>query len=106
MMQPKQEKKSDHSCCEAPKKEIKNCHNRETADGTCCHNESLVISNGGEFENYDLSIDKLQQVLVAVIVLFPNIDLFKPASKQVNYAYYNPPPIIKDISILHQVFRI
>jgi len=106
MMQPKKVKESNHSCCEAPKKEVKSCHNRETIKGNCCHNESLVIDNGGELETSDFSLEQFQQVLVAVIVLFPNVNLFKTASKQVNYAYYNPPPIIKDISILHQVFRI
>lgn len=106
MMQTKKVKESNHSCCEASKKEIKNCHNKETVKGNCCHNERLVIDNGGELETSDFSIEQFQQVIVTVIVLFPNLNLFKIASKQVNYAYYNPPPIIKDISILHQVFRI
>ena len=105
MMKPKQEKEL-RSCCESPKKEVKPCHNREIAKGNCCHNESFVIDNGGEFESSDFSLEQFQQVLFAVIVLFPNFDLFKITSKQVNYAYYNPPPIIKDISVLHQVFRI
>jgi hypothetical protein len=105
MMQPKQEKKS-LSCCEAPKNEIKSCHNRETVKGNCCHNESLVIDNGGELEISDFSLEQFQQVLVAIIVLFPNVDLFKTSNKYVNYTHYIPPPITKDISILHQVFRI
>jgi hypothetical protein len=105
MMKAKQEKES-HSCCESPKKEIKPCHNKEFAKGNCCHNESFVIDNGGELETSDFSLEQFQQVLVAVIVLFPNVNLFKTASKQSHYTYYNPPPIIKDISILHQVFRI
>lgn len=106
MMQLKKLEESNHSCCETPKKEIKDCHNRETAKGNCCHNESLVIDNGGELETSDFSLEQFQQVLVAVIILFPNVDIFKTSSKHVNYAYHNPPPIIKDISILHQVFRI
>ena len=106
MMQPKQEKKSDHSCCEAPKKEIKSCNNRETVKGNCCHNESISMSNGGAFEVDDISIEQFQQALTAVIILLPNFNLFSVTIERVNYAHYNPPPIIKDISVLLQVFRI
>ena len=33
MMQPKQEKKSELSCCEGPKKEIKSCQNEKALKG-------------------------------------------------------------------------
>lgn len=106
MMHPKQEKKCNHSCCKSSKKEIKSCHNSGITKGNCCHNERFVIDNGGELEIAHFSLEQFQQVLVAVIVFFPNVKLFKTTSKQVNYTCYNPPPLLKDIPILHQVFRI
>lgn len=106
MTQPKQEKKSDKSCCEAPEKEIKTCSNSEVSKGNCCHNENLVLESGGVFDTSDVSLEQFQQVLTAVIVLVPNFNLYRISNEKVNYAHYNPPPLTKDISILHQVFRI
>ena len=106
MMKLKQEKKSELSCCEGPKKEIKSCQNEEVSKGNCCHNESISMSNGGAFEVDDISIEQFQQALTAVIILLPNFNLFSVTTEKVNYAHYNPPPIIKDISVLLQVFRI
>ena len=101
-----QESMKGHSCCEAPKKEIKSCHNKEMAKDNCCHNESFSLSNSGELETSSFSLVQFQQVITAIIVLFPNINVLKTLRKKANYAYYKPPPIIKDISILIQVFRI
>ena len=106
MMQEQQEAENNHSCCEAPKKEIKSCHNKEEANDNCCHNETFAVSNSGEFETSDLSLVKFQQIITAVIVLFPTIEFFELSEKRPNYSYYNPPPIVKDISVLLQVFRI
>ena len=106
MMKPKQEKKSNLSCCEGPKKEIKSCQNEGVSKGNCCHNESISMSNGGAFEVDDISIEQFKQALTAVIILLPNFNLFSITTEKVNYARYNPPPIIKDISVLLQVFRI
>lgn len=106
MMQEKQEVENNHSCCDTPKKEIKSCHNKEEANDNCCHNETFVVGNSGELNTSTFSLIQFQQVITAVIVLFPNVDLFKLSIKRPNYAHYNPPPIIKDISILLQVFRI
>lgn len=106
MMQEKQEVENSHSCCEAPKKEIKSCHNKEEATDNCCHNETFAVSNSGEFETSDLSLVKFQQIITAVIVLFSTIEFFELSGKRPNYSYYNPPPIVKDISLFLQVFRI
>ncbi len=105
MMQEKQQSSEVHSCCEAPKKEIKSCHDNEEANGSCCHNESISLSNG-DFESSTFAVVKFQQIVIAVIVLFPHINFFRPEEKQLDYAIYNPPPLIKDITIHLQVFRI
>ena len=105
MMQSKKEKET-HTCCEAPKKEIKTCHNREIASGKCCHNETFLLDSGGDFESTDFSLKQFQQVLVAIIMFAPNFDIFKTSNSVSNFAHYHSPPIIKDVSILHQVFRI
>jgi hypothetical protein len=106
MMQVEQKNESTRSCCHSPKKEIKSCHNKEVTKGNCCHNERLVLDNGGEFESSNISIEQFQQVLFTVILFSKNFYLFETSKEQVTYAHYNPPPLIKDVSILHQVFRI
>ena len=106
MMQEKQEVNEGCSFCEAPKKEVKSCDNQEVANGNCCHNETFAVGNNGDLEKSTFSFEQFQQITTAVIVLLPNINLFKPLSKQPNYAYYNPPPIVNDIFVLHQVFLI
>jgi hypothetical protein len=60
----------------------------------------------GEIESSNISIAQFQQALIAVIVFVPSFNIFETTNEPVNYAHYNPPPIVKDISILHQVFRI
>lgn len=106
VMQTKQKKESTHACCKLPKKENEKCHNEVVAKGNCCHNESLIFDNGGEFETTNFSLQQFQQILIAALLIVPNFHLFQTSNKPVNFAHYNPPPLIKDVSILHQVFRI
>lgn len=106
MEQVKQETESSHACCAATKKEIKSCHSKEMTNGNCCHNESLVLDNAGEFDTSDFYAVQFQQILITVLVFSPNFQIFENANAALNYAHYNPPPLIEDISILHQVFRI
>lgn len=102
----KQENESTHACCKAKEKATKSCHNNKLSKGDCCHNESIVFTISGEFESSDTPLELVQHSIVAVPVLFPNLDLFKTSSNQIDCAFYHPPPLTKDISILHQVFRI
>ena len=106
MMKPKQEKKSNLSCCEGPKKELKSCQSEGISKSNCCHNESISMSNGGAFEVDDISIEQFKQIITAVIIFLPNFNIFSVTTEKVNYSHYNPPTIKKDISILLQVFRI
>lgn len=99
----------EHACCHAPKKveKVKEiCNHKEQAKGVCCHNETFEMIASGEIETSKISLPQFQQMLIAVIVLVPNINIFEVVSEPINYAFYNPPPLVKDVSILHQVFRI
>mgnify|MGYP000530716773 CR=1 FL=1 len=106
MMKEKRIEQLYHSCCENPKKKVNNRENKEKAKGNCCHNESLVIDNCGGFESPEFSLEQFQQVVFVEILLDPNFSLFPISKKQNNFAFYIPPPIIKDIPVLHQVFLI
>jgi hypothetical protein len=106
MMKVKQEVKSTHSCCESVNQVVEICHNEETLKGQCCHNESLLIENGGGIESNEVSIVQLQHVLITSIIFVPNFHLVENLCEKVKYTHYNPPPLIADVSILNQVFLI
>lgn len=106
MTQVKKEKITDHACCGAPKKEVKKCTNTSMENGSCCHHETLVLDNTGDIKAFDFSLEQVQQVIVLGVLFVPNFNLFEVSVEQPNYTHYRPPLISKDISILHQVFRI
>lgn len=106
MGQAKQEIVSNHSCCQASKLETTKCHNNIISNGNCCHNETLGLDNTGELEKTNFSKVQAQHVLLTAIALLPNFNFFATSTAQVNYTHYIPPPLIKEVSILHQVFRI
>jgi hypothetical protein len=99
-------KKTGHACCDTSKKEVKSCHRQEIGNGNCCHNESLVFANSGEFETSDFSFENSHQYFSPVVVITNDAELFTLPKKQVNFTHYHPPSITKDIPILLQVFLI
>jgi hypothetical protein len=112
MMQPKveksEEKVKEHACCHSSEKKevVKLECGHEEMKGICCHNETMTMLSGGELETPEVSIPEFQQALIAIIVFLPSFKIFETVNKVSDYAFYNPPPLIKDVSILNQVFRI
>lgn len=103
MAQVKEEEKS--SCCESTDKKVQNCHNKETAKGNCCHNKKLIIENG-EFEKLTVTKLDVQPLISVVVFLYSYFKIVSKLESEAIFNEYNPPPLTKNISILHQVFRI
>lgn len=102
----KVEKVVNHECCETNQNDVEKCDNPIMEQGSCCHNETIVFESNGDSKSFDFSFEQIQQVVVLAVLFFPNFDLFELFAEKSNYIQYDPPLILKDISILHQVFRI
>ncbi|MFA7273777.1 MAG: hypothetical protein WC044_07900 [Crocinitomicaceae bacterium] len=102
----KVDKVVNHSCCKESQNDVEKCDNPIMEQGSCCHNETIVLESNGDSKTFDFSFDQIQQVIVLAVILLPNFDLFELFTEKPNFVQYDPPIILKDISILHQVFRI
>ena len=73
---------------------------------SCCSNISIVFEG---FDNYQNAISTellTAPIFVATLsVKTPVAYVFEP-TKQVSYANYNPPPLVRDIQVRDQVFLI
>ncbi len=73
---------------------------------SCCDDESFTIQGQDDlkisFENFDLD----QQVFLVSFV-HTCFQLFEIDSEEVSsFHEYNPPPLIRDVQVLHQTFLI
>jgi len=99
-----------HDCCGSHEVEKSHCEKTSTdceiGDEDCCHNESFTFqtmhdashSNSLEIANIDLTF--------VTIFIFNHFHLFEGESTVEDFFYYSSPPIVNDVTVLHQVFLI
>jgi hypothetical protein len=94
-----------HLSCEM-KIQTQCCDNKELNDQKCCENQYTQINTDDNFAKttFDLHLNKtLVTFFVTIFKINQAVD-YKTAFT--NFSEYNPPPLIRDIPVLHQVFII
>lgn len=73
---------------------------------SCCDNEHLRIQLDDEYKHQIQITDLDVSDLIAFVPNLPQLNCELPTSNSSPTPFYNPPPLIQDIPVLHQVFLI
>ncbi len=78
------------------------CHTPKT----CCNDRLVLIEGQGQINPAAQALSVDHQVFLAAVVYSFDYLFFEPSKNVPGIFHHYPPPIVQDITILHQVFRI